>query len=231
VLRENAWLALALVLVLGYFLAPAQLRDWFHLRARFSPLAALTLLGGLRAPRGRTTRAAIVLVLFAAAIAIEARNAMEFVRRGAQVKEYADGVEAVEPGASVIPLENLEPGPKYRDNLHSWAYYVIARGGWGPYLHVQPSYNPVLYRVAPWAPGEGRPPGTESEVRRIAACYDYVLLWDLQDKDAAALRPWFEIMRSSKRLSVWRNLAGVRRATPASNPSCRAGPDTDDPGG
>ena len=42
--------------------------------------------------------------------------------RGAQVQEYVSGIEAVEAGASVVPVENLEEGPKYRDNLHSWAY-------------------------------------------------------------------------------------------------------------
>jgi hypothetical protein len=221
VLRENVWLALAIVLAAAYFVAPAQLRDWFHLRARFSPLAALTLLGGLRLPRRNVTRAAVAVVFVLSGFAIETRNTVEFVRKGAQVQEYVSGIAAVEKGTSLIPMENLEEGPKYRDNLHSWAYYVIEREGWGPYLHVQPSYNPVLYRVAPWAPGEGRPPGPEDEVRRIAACYDYVLLWNGKESDATALRPHFEIVKTTPHLVVWRNLAGLRRSTPASNPACR----------
>ena len=221
VLRDNVWLALALVLTIAYFLAPMQLRDWFHLRARFSPLAALTLLGGLRLPRRRAARVAVAVVFVLSAVAIETRNTVEFARKGAQVREYVSGIASVEKGASVIPMENLEEGPKYRDNLHSWAYYVIERQGWGPYLHVQPSYNPVLYRVAPWAPGEGRPPGPEDEVRRIAGCYDYVLLWNGKEADARALRPYFEIVQATPHLAVFRNLAGVRRSTPASNPACR----------
>jgi hypothetical protein len=221
-LRENVWLALALLLAAGYFVAPTQLRDWFHLRMRFSPLAVLTLLGGLAAPSRKTARAAVIAVLVLAAIGIEARNALEFVRRGSQVQEYLSGVDAVEEGAAILAMENLEEGPKYRDNLYSWAYYAIARGGWGPYLHVQPSYNPIVYKVAPWAPAEGRPPGDEGDTRRIAACYDYVLFWDPKPEDATALRPYFEIVRTASRLLVLRNLAGVRRSTPASNPDCRS---------
>jgi len=225
-LRENVWLAMALLLAVAYFVAPAQLRDWFHLRMRFSPLAALALLGALRAPRRKTARAAVTVVLVLAAIGIEARNTLEFVGRGAQVQEYLSGVDAVEEGASILALENLEEGPKYRDNLYSWAYYVIARGGWGPYLHVQPSYNPIIYEVTPWAPREGRPPGEESEVRRIAACYDYLLFWDPRPGDSAALQPYFEIIRTTSRLLVFRNLAGVLRSTPATNPACRLDPST-----
>ncbi len=221
VLRDNVWLAFAAVLTAGCFLAPAQLRDWFHLRARFSPLAALTLLGGLRMPRARAPRVALIAVFVLSAIAIEGRNTLEFVRRGAQVQEYVGGFDAMDAGASVIPFENLEEGPKYRDNLYSWAYYGIARGGWGPYLHVQPSYNPVIYRVTPWAPGEGRPPGRESDLRRIAACYDYVLFWNPKPGEAAPIEPFFEIVRSTPHLVVWRNRSGVRRSTPASSAACR----------
>lgn len=220
-LRENVWIAAALILVAAYFVAPAQLRDWFHLRMRFSPLAVLTLLGGLAVPSRKTARAAVMAVLALAAMAIETRNTLEFVRRGSQVQEYLSGLDVVEEGASILALENLEAGPKYRDNLYSWAYYAMARGGWGPYLHVQPSYNPIVYKVDPWAPGEGRPPGDDGEVRRIAACYDYLLFWDPKPGDATALQPYFEVVRTTPRLIVLRNLAGVRRSTPTSNEECR----------
>lgn len=53
-----------------------------------------------------------------------------------------------EEGAAMVPVENFEEGPKYRDNLHSWACYVIERGGWSPYLDVQPAYNPLVCKVS-----------------------------------------------------------------------------------
>src|SRR5262249_10936004 len=36
VLRENRWLILALLLLPGMFLAPPQLKDWYHVRSRFA---------------------------------------------------------------------------------------------------------------------------------------------------------------------------------------------------
>jgi hypothetical protein len=202
-----------------------QLRDWFHLRARFSPLTVLVLLAAIRLPHRRGARVAIILVFTVAALAIEARNAREFRERGAQVQEYLGGMDAMEERASIVPVENLEEGPKYRDNLHSWAYYVIAKGGWSPYLHVQPTYNPVVYKVAPWQPGEGRPLGTGESVRRMAACYDYVLLWNPKPEDAATLEPFFVLARSTPHLRVWRSRAGVRRNTPGTEAACARRPD------
>jgi len=220
-LRENPWLVLALLLVVGFIIAPGQLRDWFHLRPRFSPLALLTLLGGLRLPRGKAVRVAVAAVFVITAIAIETRNTQELRRRGEQVAEYVRGVDSVAEGSSILPVENIEYGPKYRTNLHSWAYYTIARGGWSPYLHNQPSYNPVVYKVTPWGPEEGLPLQPDDILRRIAACYDYVLLWNPKPGDAAALRPYFALVQATGRLRVWQNLQGLRRSTPASNPACR----------
>jgi hypothetical protein len=220
-IRENAWLVFALVLIAGFFLAPGQLRDWYHLRPRFSPLTVLTLLGALRLPKGRTIRALVAAVLVIAAVAIEARNTQEFRRRGEQVSEYVRGMDSVAEGSSILPVENVEFGPKYRVNLHSWAYYTIARGGWSPYLHSQPSYNPVIYKMTPWAPEEGLPLQSEDVIRRMAACYDYILLWNPKPGDAAALRGYFSLVQATGHLRIWQNLAGLRRSTPASNPACR----------
>ena len=120
-LGQNPWLGIGLVLGGASLRAPMQLL-WFHLRARFSPLTALTLLAAIRLPRRRAVRVPVICVFAVTVLAIEARNAWEFRERGAQVQEYVSGIEAVEAGASVVPVENLEEGPKYRDNLHSWAY-------------------------------------------------------------------------------------------------------------
>ena len=226
VLQENPWLIFAILLIVAYFCAPVQLRDWYHVRARLSPLAVLVLLGALRAPRKQALRASLVVVLVLAALAIEVRNTQEFLKRGRQVQEYLSGTDTVEEGAAMVPVENPEEGPKYRDVLHAWAYYAIARGGWSPYLHAQPSYNPVIYKVTPWGPGEGSPLGAEDTLRRMFACYDYVLLWNPKETDATALRPFFVLVRATPHLGIWRNRTGVRRSTPASNPACALEADT-----
>jgi hypothetical protein len=220
-LRENRWLVVGGLLIVGYLAAPDQLRDWFHLRMRFSPLAVLTLLGGMKLPPRRAVRAGMAVVLLAACLAALARNFQEFRRQSADVEEYVTGMEAVEEGSSLLPVENLEPGPKYRPNLHSWAYYVMEKGGWSPYLHAQPSYNPVTYVAPPWGPGEGMPLPSDPELRRVAACYDFLILWNPKDGDARALRPYFDLVRASRRLRIWRNRGGLRRALPSENRWCR----------
>jgi hypothetical protein len=223
-LRQNPWLGIALALGVACLIAPAQLEDWYHLRARFSPLTVLTLLAAVHLPRRREARASLIAVFVVGALAIEARNVQEFHRRGAQVQEYVSGVSAVDAGASIVPVENLEEGPKYRDNLHSWGYYVIEKGGWGPNLHVQPSYNPLIYKVAPWHPDEGLPLGSEEGIRRMADCYDYLLLWNPRPEDETALQPSFELVRGTPHLRVFRSRAGVRRKIPATDPACAAAP-------
>ena len=219
-IRANRWLVIGALLGVAYFVAPDQLRDWWHLRMRFSPLCALTLLGGLKAPSGKWFRAGMAALLVVAALAVQTRNGQEFRRRSADVQEYLGGIDAVEEGSSLLPVENLEPGPKYRVNLHAWGYYAMAKGGWAPYLHAQPAYNPVIYRVTPWGPGEGMPVPPDGTLRRVAACYDYVILWNPREGDARALRPYFELVRSSRRLRIWRNRAGLRKAPPSAVPAC-----------
>ena len=221
-LRGNPWLAVAALLAVGYLLAPGQLRDWWHLKMRFSPLFVLALLGGVRLPKGRGIRIGTAALLVAAALAIQIRNVQEFRKRSGDVEEYLAGIDAVEEGSSLLPMENVEPGPKYRVNLHAWGYYLMAKRGWAPYLHAQPAYNPVTYRVTPWAPGEGGAVPGDEALRRAAACYDYVILWNPCPGDARALRPYFDLLRAHKRLRIWRNSSGRRGGAPADQPACVA---------
>ena len=169
-----------------------------------------------------------MIVFVLTALAIEARNTQEFLRQDAKVQEYVSAMDAVEEGSAMLPVMNQEKGPKYSSNLHSWAYYAIARGGWSPYLHAETTHNPVIYRVIPWAPAEEAGlRGGDLALRRIAACYDYLLVWNTKPGDAALLRPFFSVVRATAHLHVWRNRAGVRKSTPASNPACAL--EQDDP--
>ena len=138
-----------------------------------------------------------------------------------QVQEFISGIDAVEAGSAMLPVVSPEAGPKYSVNLHAWAYYAMAHGGWSPYLHAETTHNPVIYRVIPWAPGEEAGlRGGDLALRRIAACYDYVLVWNAKPGDAALLRPFFSVVRATTHLHIWRNRLGARKGTPSSNPAC-----------
>ena len=223
-LGANSWLIIGTLLILSFFLTPVQFGEWSHARPRFVPLAVLCLLAAFRLPSRKALRLAVIVVFVLTALAIDARNSQEFLVQGAKVREYVGAMDVVEPGAAMLPVTNPEKELKYSPNLHSWAYYSITRGGWSPYMHAQTTHNPVIYRVLPWGPGEEAGLGDQNDLRRIAACYDYVLLWNPRDGDAGLLRPSFSIVRATPHLRIWRNRLGVRRSVPASNPACALAP-------
>jgi hypothetical protein len=219
-IHQNGWLIIGSLLIVAFFITPVQVGAWTHARPRFVPLALLCLLGALRLPVKQALRILVILILVSTAAAFELRNTREFVRQGSLVQEYVSAMDAVEEGSAVLPVVNPEAGLKYAPNLHSWAYYTIARGGWSPYMHAEVTHNPIIYRVIPWGPGEEARLGGENSLRRIAACYDYVLQWNSKEGDAALLRPQFAIVRATAHLHIWRNRIGVRKSIPASNPAC-----------
>lgn len=220
ILRQNAWLIIGTLLIVAFFITPVQVGEWTHARPRFVPLAVFSLLGAFRLPGRQPLRASVMILFTLTGLAIEARNTWEFLKGSAQVQEFLSGSDAVEAGSAMLPVVNLEEGPKYSANLHAWAYYAMAHGGWSPYMHAEITHNPIIYRVIPWAPGEEAGLRGEHALRRIAACYDYLLIWNTRQGDAALLGPYFTIVRATTHLHIWRNRLGVRRSTPASNPAC-----------
>jgi hypothetical protein len=136
-------------------------------------------------------------------------------------------MEAMRPGASVLPIDLTRQPAGSRVNLHAWAYYHIDRGGWGPNVHALRSQHPVVYRAQPWGPselaeGDWLAPET---VRRAAACYDYVVVWGVwggDDAGLARLHGNFFPLPAAGRLRVLENRAGVRRRPPTAVAECLA---------
>jgi len=228
-LKLNRIGVVSVFLCMGYVLAPVRLADWGHLRVRFLPLAAFTLLGWIRAPRRGPTSWILISVFAISSFSTGARTVREYTRGSDRVVEYLKGLDAVEPGTSIIPIDIDDVEEKdVRTNLHSWAYYEMARGGWTPYLHAYPTYHPVVYKTKPWAPSEDLRGQVlaEPDLVHISACYDYVLLWTglsgLEDVWETALTLYYEPLYRSADLVVWRNKQGIRRASPASRACAEA---------
>lgn len=221
--RGHAVLVAALVLAVLYLGAPAHLSDWGHLRARFVPLAGLTLLGALRLPAFRPARLVAAMLLVASTLAVQAHTAREFRRAGAEIEEYRRGGAAIEPGAALLPVYG---GAEewVRPNLHSWAYYEIARGGWSPYVHAYPAYHPIVYRRTPWAPDErlGAEALTDEVLQRAASCYDYLVMWAPDTALVARVQRYYQPVHRSPRLIVARNRTLRRVGPPAGTPACLA---------
>ena len=123
---------------------------------------------------------------------------------------------------SLLAIDKDTSEESVRFNLHSWGYYQIAKGGWGPYVHAYPSYNPVVYRALPWGPEQdlrGREVTTEM-IERAAACYDYLLIWCADEADVARADAHFEAVYHKGNLDIWRNRAGLKKSPPAASPAC-----------
>jgi hypothetical protein len=219
---RDALVVLAAVMLALYF-ATASLTGP-HVSIRLVPLAMLAALGGLRLPPVRWCRAVAAALLAVGTLGLVARNAQAYARGGGEVAEYLRGLAAVEPGASLLPVD-LDPRlAGSRVALHAWAYYHIGRGGWGPYAHAWRSQHPVAYRARPWGPPEPVGEGwlTAETERRAAACYDYVLVWG-GPAGGSELTRGFVPVYGDGRLHIWANRAGVRKRPPAAVPECLAG--------
>jgi hypothetical protein len=228
VVRRHRFLALALVMGLTFLVGPEPPSATGAVR--WLPLIALTALAGLRLPAPRAVRAVVAVLLVASAVGLHVRNAQAYAAGSAAVRAYVSGLAAVEPGASLLPIDREDPPFGQRVNLHSWAYYQIGRGGWAPYLHAYRNRHPIVYRAHPWAPAEGaKAPLDPETVRRVAACYDYVLLWDAASNGAAELAAGFELVHDDRRLHIWQNRAGVGRRPPIALPACVDNPAADLP--
>jgi hypothetical protein len=192
-----------------------------HAAVRWLPLAVLTIVAGLSAPRPRVLVGALLVVC---TLALYSNTASALVAGTTDVREYLAGMAVVEPGASVLPIEGEAEGESDRTTLHAWGYYHIAHGGWGPRVHAWQGRHPIYYRTPLWAPPDGEPTSlTREVVARAAVCYDYVVLWDATDDGAAQLSSDFELANTAPRIHVWRNRAGVRRRSPLALPACLEG--------
>jgi hypothetical protein len=220
---RDALLVLAALMIALYFATASLMGP--NVSVRLVPLAILSALGGLRLPRVQVSRAAVGMLLVFATLGLVVRNAQAYARGGAEVAEYLRGLEVVEPGASLLPVDLDEQVAGARAALHAWAYYHIGRGGWGPYAHAWRSQHPVAYRALPWRPAEPFRAGwlTAETERRAEACYDYVLVWGERDGESAGLAKGFVPVYGNGRLHIWANRAGVRKRPPAAVPECLAG--------
>jgi hypothetical protein len=216
---QRLWLWLAACSAAAFILAPSGLGDWAHLRARLIPLTLLLALPGLSLPAGRLARLALVAIFSLASGAMAARQWADYHADSARITQYLSGVASLERGASLLPLD-LEPARGgVHVNLHSWAYYQLARGGWGPYLHAYGTYHPIVYRRHVWAPPEDvqQRELTTALFDRVAGCYDALLLWAPDAATERAAAPSFaELYRNGSLL-----LARSRKHVDLQAPECR----------
>jgi hypothetical protein len=140
------------------------------------------------------------------------------------VTEYSQGFAAIEPRSSLLAIDMDQSEGDVRFNLHSWAYYHIEKGGWGPLLHAYSSYMPVVFRDQPWGLDDDFRFLTLSRegIERASACYDYVLVWAPERADVTMIETYFEPVYTTVHLRIWRNRRGLRQKAPGASPGCLA---------
>ncbi len=207
------------LVALIYVAAPSGLQDWAHLRHRLLPLLFLSLLLALDLPTGRGARAAVLLCFGASTAVVVVRQAKEYPLASRAISQYVAATALLPPGASLLALDREPSGYRVRPNLHSWAYYHLRQGGWGPYVHAYPSYHPVVYRSAPWAPDEAIGSARLGELgERAAACYHYLVVWQPLPEDRDDLDTHFTWIVADDTILVGRSRGA---APPPRDPRCR----------
>ncbi len=134
------WFGVAAVLFAAFWAIPWAYGEGSDLDIRVLPLLFVAILAVARiGPRGRWL-AALPLVLFLARTASVTR---EFRAEQPELAGLANSFELVPRDALVFPIVEGDQDPIARPFTHFWAYGVIRRGWFSPYLFDHPGETPM----------------------------------------------------------------------------------------
>jgi hypothetical protein len=171
---DRKWMAIA-----GFFFALFWVIPWMwgeeasDLDIRVLPFLFVAILSMSRVGRRARMLAAIPLLLFAARTASVEQH---FSEAQPALADLARSFNAVPRGALVLPMVEGDEDPIERPFTHFWAYGVIRRGWFSPYLKDAPGETPmriVFNSYTPdgfWNLGYDEPP----DWQQVQRDYDYV---------------------------------------------------------
>ena len=134
------WLGVAIFLFGLFWVIPFQWGDSSDLDIRVLPVLFVAILASVRIGRRGRILAAIPLVLFAAWMTSVTRH---FTRQQKELAGLARSFDAVPRNALVFPIVEGDQDPIERPFTHFWAYGVIRRGWYSPYLADIPGQTPM----------------------------------------------------------------------------------------
>jgi hypothetical protein len=199
---DRKWLAIAAFLFALFWVIPWMWGEGSDLDIRVLPFLFVAILAVARVGRRARILAAIPLLLFA----VRTWSVMQHFRAvQPALAGLAQSFDSVPRGALVLPIVEGDQDPIERPFTHFWAYGVIRRGWFSPYLMDAPGETPMRIIYDSYTP-EGfwnlvyeEPP----DWQRVRDDYEYVWACDVP-RFSAPLSQIGEKIYSSGALEVYR---------------------------
>ncbi|MGH9680235.1 MAG: hypothetical protein ACRD4Y_09810, partial [Candidatus Acidiferrales bacterium] len=137
---DRKWMAIAAFLFALFWAIPWMWGEGSDLDIRVLPFLFVAILATVRVGRRAIWLAAIPLLLFTARTASIAQH---FAAVQPELAGLARSFDVVPRGALVLPVVEGDEDPIERPFTHFWAYGVIRRGWFSPYLMDAPGETPM----------------------------------------------------------------------------------------
>lgn len=200
---DRKWLIIALFFFGLFWIIPWMWgQESSDLDIRVLPFLFVLILATARVGKRGRVLAAIPLLLFAARTVSVAR---QFREEQPALTGLARSFDSVPRGSLVLPIVEGDEDPIDRPFSHFWAYGVIRRGWFSPYLKDAPGETPMRIIYDSYTPDGfwnlvyDEPP----DWQQVQSDYDYVWAYDVS-KFSAALAGIGERIYSSGPLEVYR---------------------------
>jgi len=213
---NGRWIAIVAFLFALFWAIPWMWGEGSDLDIRVLPFLYVALLATARVGRRSKWLAIIPLLLFAARTVSVAQH---FAAAQPDLAGLAQSFEVVPKGALVLPIIEGDQDPIERPFTHFWAYGVIRRGWFSPYLMDAPGETPMRVIHDSYTPDGfwdhvyDEPP----DWNQVRSDYDYVWAYDVS-RFSAALATIGEKIYSHGPLEVYRvrkSPDGKLRAAPS----------------
>ena len=200
---DRKWLAIAAIFFALFWVIPWMWgQEASDLDIRVLPFLFVAILATARIGRRAKTLVAIPLLLFVARTVSVTRH---FAEAQPALAGLARSFDAVPRGALVLPIVEGDEDPIDRPFTHFWAYGVIRRGWFSPYLKDAPGETPMRITYESYTPdGFWNLVYDEApDWERVQNEYDYVWAYDVP-RFSAPLAGIGERIYSSGPLEVYR---------------------------
>jgi hypothetical protein len=199
---DAKWIAVAAFLFALFWVIPWMWGEGSDLDIRVLPFLFVAILATVSVGKRAKILAAIPLLLFGARTVSVTRH---FREAQPALEGLARSFDAVPRDALVLPIVEGDEDPIARPFTHFWAYGVIRRGWFSPYLMDAPGETPMRIIHESYTP-DGFWNLTYDEApdwQQVQSDYDYVWAYDVA-KFSAPLAAIGEKIYSSGALDVYR---------------------------
>ena len=175
---DRKWMAIAAFLFALFWVIPWMWGEGSDLDIRVLPFLFVVILAAARVGRRAKTLIAIPLLLFAARTVSVTRH---FTEAQPALAGLARSFDAVPRGALVLPIVEGDEDPIERPFTHFWAYGVIRRGWFSPYLMDAPGETPMRIIHDSYTPDGfwNLVYETAPDWQQVQNDYDYVWAYDV----------------------------------------------------